>query len=70
MPHTVQFRLVKLTVSPMDPVCHAQPPIASVELQVVEVVELGGEGPGEVVAGVVVHHLQANHAEPEPGCWN
>ena len=32
--------------------------------------ELRGEGEGEVVAGVVVHHLQAYQAEPEPGGGN
>ena len=34
-----------------------QPAVARVEPEVVEVVELRGEGEREVVAGVVVHHL-------------
>ena len=54
----------------MDPVCDPQPPIAGVELHMVEIMELRGEGEGEVVARVVVHHLQPDHAEPEPGGWN
>ena len=42
----------------MYPVLDPEPAVAGVELEVVEVVELGGEGEREVVAGVVVHHLQ------------
>ena len=42
----------------MYPVLDPEPAVAGVELEVVEVVELGGEGEWEVVAGVVVHHLQ------------
>ena len=61
---------MKLTVSPVDPVSDPQPPIASVELQMVEIVKLGREGKREVVARVVIHHLQPNHAEPEPGGRN
>ena len=42
----------------MYPVLDPEPAVAGVELEVVEVMELGGEGEWEVVAGVVVHHLQ------------
>ena len=42
----------------MQPVLDPEPAVAGVELEVVEVVELGGEGEGEVVAGVVIHHLE------------
>ena len=54
----------------MDPVCDPQPPIAGVELHMVEIMELRGEGEGEVVAWVVVHHLQPDHAEPDSSGWN
>ena len=70
VPLVVEFRKVELFVCPMDPVCDPQPPIAGVELHVVEIMELQGEGEGEVVARVVVHHLQRDHAEPEPGSWD
>ena len=51
----------------MKPVLNSQPTVAGVELQVVEVVELWGEEQREVVAGVVVDNLHADHTEPEPG---
>merc|ERR1712183_603377 len=54
----------------MQPVSHPQPAIAGVELEVVKIMELWGEGEGKVVARVVIHHLQPNHAEPEPGGRN
>ena len=46
----------------MQPVLDAEPAVACVELEVVEVVELRGEGEGEVVPGVVIHHLQLDQA--------
>ena len=50
--------LLELSISAVYPVLDPEPAVAGVELEVVEVVELGGEGEREVVAGVVVHHLQ------------
>ena len=50
----------------MKPVLDAEPAVACVELEVVEIVELRGEGEGEVVSGVVIHHLQLDQTEPEP----
>jgi len=66
----MEFRKMKLLVCPVDPVCDPQPPIAGVEFQMMEIMELRGEGEWEVVARVVVHHLQCDHAEPEPGSWD
>ena len=48
----------KLRIGPVQPVLDPEPAVAGVELEVVEVVELRGEGEGEVVAGVVIHHLE------------
>jgi len=62
----MNVRVEKLRIGPVQPVLDPEPAVAGVELEVVEVVELGGEGEGEVVAGVVIHHLEADHAEPEP----
>ena len=42
----------------MQPVLDSEPAVAGVELEVVEVMELRGEGEREVVSGVVIHHLQ------------
>ena len=50
--------LLELRIGAVYPVLDPEPAVAGVELEVVEVVELGGEGEREVVAGVVVHHLQ------------
>ena len=50
--------LLELAIGAVYPVLDAEPAVAGVELEVVEVVELGGEGEGEVVAGVVIHHLE------------
>ena len=50
--------LLELSIGAVYPVLDPEPAVAGVELEVVEVVELGGEGEWEVVAGVVVHHLQ------------
>ena len=46
--------LLELSIGAVYPVLHPEPSVAGVELEVVEVVELGGEGEREVV----VHHLQ------------
>ena len=61
---------MELAVSTMKPVGYSQPSIAGVELEAVKVMELWREGEGKVVARVVIHHLQPNHAEPEPGGRN
>ena len=54
--------LLELAIGAVYPVLDAEPAVAGVELEVVEVVELGGEGEREVVAGVVVHHLQTGQS--------
>ena len=50
----------------MQPVLHTEPPVARVELQVVEIVELRGEAEREVVAGVVIDDLHLYQTEPQP----
>ena len=42
----------------MQPILNTEPAVAGVELEVVEVMELRGEGEREVVSGVVIHHLE------------
>jgi len=54
----MNVRVEKLRIGPVQPVLDPEPAVAGVELEVVEVVELRGEGEGEVVAGVVIHHLE------------
>ena len=58
----VTWFLLELAIGAVYPVLDAEPAVAGVELEVVEVVELGGEGEREVVAGVVVHHLQTGQS--------
>ena len=50
----------------MKPVLNTEPPVARVELEVVEIVELRGEAEREVVTGVIVDDLHLYETEPEP----
>ena len=71
MRQEIDFHSQKLHVSAVQPVLDAEPAVARVELEVVEVMELRGEGEREVISGVVIHHLELDQAEPEPhqGQW-
>ena len=58
MRQEIDFHSQKLHVSAVQPVLDAEPAVARVELEVMEVMELRGEGEREVVSGVVIHHLK------------
>ena len=57
---TSDLVLVEIGIRSVEPVPEVEPAVARVESEVVEVVELGGEHDGEVVAGVVHLSLDAN----------
>lgn len=71
MRQEIDFHSQKLHVSAVQPVLDAEPAVARVELEVMEVMELRGEGEREVISGVVIHYLELDQAEPEPhqGQW-
>jgi len=60
----VERGFVELFICAIKPIPDAIPAIARVELDVVKVMELGGEVEWEVVAAVVVHHLQDYKTKP------
>ena len=65
VPLGVHLRVLELGVGAVEPVPEAEPAVAGVEAEVVEVVELGRVHDGKVEAGVVVLNLEVQ--EPHPG---